>query len=144
VDGIPGADEPFAHSARNEDGSGGPAKNFERNLSIDCVASAVFVRPNGESRRHARQQGRVAKALSRLEDIHHLVLVTQLDRTLANDEKLGRRRAVLDQNVGASRVGPDRDRCSDMQQFVSGKRIEWGKLSEEIGDLIHGANRGGV
>jgi hypothetical protein len=77
-------------------------------------------------------------------NVHHLVLVAQLDRTLANDEKLGRRRAVLDQNVGASRVGPDRDRCRDMQQFVSGKRIEWGKLGEEIGDLFHGANRGGV
>ena len=79
VEGVPSAGEPFAHSARNEYGSGGPAKNFERELSIECVASGVFVRPDGEGRRHARQQRRVAKALSGLEDIHNLVLVTELD-----------------------------------------------------------------
>jgi hypothetical protein len=79
VDGIPGADESLAHSARNEYGSGGPAKNFERELSIDCGTSGVFVRPDGEGRRHARQQRRVAKALSGLEDIHNHVLVTELD-----------------------------------------------------------------
>ena len=88
VDGMPGAGEPLAHGARNEYGSGGPAKNFERELPTDQVAGGVFVRPDGERRRHARQQRRVAKALSGLEDVHHLVLVAELDRAVADDEKL--------------------------------------------------------
>jgi hypothetical protein len=101
------------------------------------------MRPDGERRRHARQQRWVAKALSRFEEVHHLVLVAQFDRAAPDDEKSRRRRAILDQNVGACRIGPHRRRCGDTQQIIPGKLIKWGERGEEIGDLFHDANPGG-
>ncbi len=136
VDGVSGAGEPLAHGPGNEYGPGGSAKNFQRLLPPDQVAGGVFVRPDGECRRHARQQRRVAEALSGLEDVHHLILVAQLDRAAADDEKLGRRGAVLDQNVGACGVGADRDRRGDAQQIVPAELIEWGERGEETGNLF--------
>ena len=127
VDGVTGAGEPLAHGPGNEYGTGRPAENLQRSLPPDQVAGGVFVRPDGECRRHARQQRWVAEALSGLEDVHHLILVAELDRAAANDEKLLRRGAVLDQNVGARGVGPDRDRRGDAQQIVPAKLIEWGE-----------------
>ena len=141
VDGVPGAGEPLAHGQGNEYGSGGPAENLERQLPPDQVAGGVFMRPDGERRRHARQQRWVAEALSGFEDVHHLILVAQLDRAAADDEKLRRRGAVLDQDVGACGVGPDRYRRGDAPQIVPAKLIEWGETGEEIGDLFHGAHR---
>ena len=86
----------------------------------------------------------MAEGLSGLEDVHDLVLVAQFNRAFTYDVKLGGRRTVLDQNVSTGEESADPDRRSDMQQFVSGKCIEWGKLGEEIGDLFHGCNRGRV
>ena len=106
VDGVPGSGEPLAHGPGNENGPGRPAENFQRRLPPDQVAGGVFMRPDGERRRHARQQRWVAKALSGLEDVHHLVLVAQFDRAAPDDEKLRRRGTVLDQNVGARGVRP--------------------------------------
>ena len=98
-----GAGEPLSHGPGNENGTGWAAENLQRSLAADQVAGGVFMRPHGECRRHPGQQRWVAEALSRLEDVHHLILVAELDRAAANDEKLLRRGAVLDQNVGARR-----------------------------------------
>ena len=78
------------------------------------------MRPDGEGRWHARQQRRVADTFSGLEDVYDLVLMTQLDRAAQDDEELICRRAILNQNVGAGRIGPHRDGRRDMQQFVPG------------------------
>ena len=85
----------------------------------------------------------MAEALPRFEDVHHLVLVAELDRAAANDEKLLRRGAVLDQNVGARRVGPDRYRRGDAREIVPAKLIEWGKKGKEAGSLFGDAYRSG-
>ena len=78
---------------------------------------------------------------SRLEDVHRLDLVAELERAAANDEKLLRRGAVLEQNVGASRVGLERDRRGDAREIVSAKLIEWGKKGEKAGNLFSGVYR---
>ena len=128
VNGVPSAGEPLAHGPGNEYGPGGPAENVRSPCSRPIsVAGSVFMRPDGEGRRHASQQRRVAEALPGLEDVHHLVLVAQLDRAAADDEKLRRRGAVLDQNIGACGVGSYRYRRGDAQQIVPAKLIEWGK-----------------
>src|SRR4029077_16834473 len=94
-----------------------------------------------ESCRQARQQRWVTKALPGLEDIHDLVLMAQLDRATPEDEKLMRRGTVLDQNVGASGVGPDRYRLGYARQIIPAELIEWRETDEEIGDVFHGARR---
>jgi hypothetical protein len=44
----------------------------------------------------------------------------------------------LDQNVGASGVGPYCHRLGNVQQIVAGKLVEWRETAEKIGDLFHG------
>src|SRR4029077_19850892 len=100
------AGEPLAHRLCHENGTGRPAENLQRRLPPNRVASRIFVRSDGEGCRHAGQQRWVTKALSGFEDVNHLVLVAQFDRTAPDDEKLMRGGTVLDQNVGASGGGP--------------------------------------
>ena len=78
------------------------------------------------------------EALPGFEDVHYLILVAQLDRAAPDDEKLFRRGAILDQNIGARWVRPDRCRRGDALQIVRCKLIEGGESGEETGDLFHG------
>ena len=136
-----GAGEPLTHGPGNEYGSGGPTENLQRQLPPEQVAGSVFMRPHGECCRHARQQRRVAEALSGFEDVHHLILVAQLDRAAPDDEQLSRWRAVLDQNVGTSGVGPHCYRRRDAHEVVSAKLIEWRERGEEASNLFRSAYR---
>ena len=86
----------------------------------------------------------MAEGLSGLEDVHDLVLVAQFNRARSDDKELRCGRAVLDQNVSTGEESAEPDRRCDMQQFVSGKCIEWRELGEEIGNLFHSCNRGRV
>jgi hypothetical protein len=97
------------------------------------------MRPDGERGRHPGQQRWVAETLSRLEDVHHFILVAERDRPAANDKKLLSRGAVLDQNVGARRVGPQCYPSGDAREIVPAKLIEWGKTGEKAGNLFGGA-----
>ena len=75
VDSVAGADEPLAHGPSNEYGTGWPTENVQRRLPFNKVTGGVLVGSNGEGRRHTSQQRWVTKALSGLEDVHHLVLM---------------------------------------------------------------------
>src|SRR5215475_12396075 len=55
--------------------SGRPTENVQRRLPFNKVTGGVIVGSNGEGCGHTRQQRWMTKALSGLEDIHHLVLM---------------------------------------------------------------------
>ena len=136
-----GAGKPLTHGSGDEYGSVRPAKYVQRLLPPDCVAGGVVMCPDSKRRGHPGQQRWMPEAFTRLEDVHHLVLVAELDRAAANDEKLLRRGAVLDKNVGARRVGPDRYRRGDAREIVPAKLVEWGKKGKKAGSLFNGAYR---
>src|SRR5262245_9878478 len=75
VHGVTGADQPLAHGPSNENGTRWPTENVQRRLPFNKVTGGVIVGSNGEGCGHTRQQRWMTKALSGLEDIHHLVLM---------------------------------------------------------------------
>ena len=75
VDRMAGADEPLAHGPSNEYGTGGLPRTSSAASRPISVTGRILVRSDGEGCRHTSQQRWVTKALSGLEDVHHLVLV---------------------------------------------------------------------
>ena len=136
MDDVARLHEPRAERTGEMLGAGGPRVERERGVARHEQAGGVLARPDGERRGEPAQRRRLAEHLARAEQVDDLPVVEELDRALADDVDVLRRRAVLEQDRSARLVPPLLDPGCDRRQLAGLERVERRELDEEAGELV--------